>query len=129
MPHIIIEHSANIAEHHDISALVDSIHCTALKHGLAPLTGLRTRAVACEYYRIANGDPQFGFVAITCRMAPGRDPADKHSFLQQLLDAAEAQLQSEGGPLHIAYSIEITELDPEFRINRNYLRQALAEGK
>lgn len=128
MPHVIIEHSANVAEHHDIDALVDCVHSAALTHGLAPLTGLRTRAVSRDHYRIANGEPQFGFVAITCRIAPGREATAKQSFLQQLLDAAESQLQSEAGPLHIAYSIELTELNPEFRINRNYVRQALAEG-
>lgn len=127
MPHITIEHSANVAEHHDIDALVAAVHTAALDHGLAPLAGLRTRAVSRRHYRIATGEPVFGFVAITCRIAPGRDAAAKQSFLEQLLDAAEAQLRSEGGPLHLAWSIEISEIDPEFRINRNQIRDALEE--
>ena len=128
MPHIIIEHSANVAEHHDIDNLVAAVHTAALDHGLASLAGLRTRAVSRRHYRIATGESRFGFVAITCRIAPGRDAATKQSFLQQLLDAAEAQLRSEGGPLHVAWSIEMTEIDPVFRINRNRVRQALEEG-
>lgn len=125
MPHITIEHSENLADHHDIDALVDAVHTAALDHGLPELAALRTRAVSRRLYRIASGEPLFGFVAITCRIAPGRDAAAKHSFLEQVLDAAEAQLESEGGPLHIAWSIEITEVDPEFRINRNRVRDAL----
>lgn len=127
MPHITIEHSENLAEHHDIDALVAAVHAAALDHGLPELAALRTRAVSRRYYRVASGDPLFGFVAITCRIAPGRDPAAKHSFLQQVLDAAETQLESEVGPLHIAWSIEITEVDPEFRINRNRVRDALEQ--
>jgi len=67
-------------------------------------------------------------VAIDCRIAPGRDAAAKHSFLEQVLDAAEAQLESEGSSLHIAWSMEITEVNPEFRINRNRVRDALGQS-
>lgn len=125
MPHITIEHSANLAEHHDIDALVAAVHSAALENGLPSLSALRTRAVSRQHYRISTGDPGFGFVAIACRIAPGRDASAKRSFLEQVLDAAEAQLMSEGCPLYIAYSIEITETDPEFRINRNRVRDAL----
>ncbi|MCY3860620.1 MAG: 5-carboxymethyl-2-hydroxymuconate Delta-isomerase [bacterium] len=128
MPHITVEHSENLAEHHDIDALVAAIHTAALDHGLPELAALRTRAVSRRHYRIASGDPLFGFVAIDCRIAPGRDAAAKHSFLEQVLDAAEAQLESEGSSLHIAWSMEITEVNPEFRINRNRVRDALGQS-
>lgn len=125
MPHITIEHSANVAERHNIDALVAAVHSAALENGLPSLPSLRTRAVSRQHYRISTGDPEFGFVAITCRIAPGRDAEAKQSFLKQVLDAAETQLNSEGCPLHIAWSIEITETNPEFRINRNRVRDAM----
>ena len=34
MAHIIIEHSANLADHHDIDALVEAVHEAAAAHGL-----------------------------------------------------------------------------------------------
>ncbi len=125
MPHITIEHSANVAEHHNIDDLVAAVHSAALENGLPSLPSLRTRAVSRQHYRISTGDSGFGFVAITCRIAPGRDAEAKQSFLKQVLDAAEAQLNSEGCPLHIAWSIEITETNPEFRMNRNRVRDAM----
>ena len=128
MPHITIEHSENLVEHHDIDALVAAVHTAALDHGLPELAALRTRAVSRHHYRVASGDPLFGFVAITCRIGPGREASAKHSFLEQVLDAAETQLETEGGPLHIAWSIEVTEVDPEFRINRNRVRGALEQS-
>lgn len=125
MPHITIEYSANLVEHHDIDALVGAVHAAAAAHGLPPLDGLRTRAAVRDHFRVATGDPAFAFVAIACRIGPGRDAASKQSFLEQVLDAAEAQLAGEAGPLAIAWSIELTEIDAEFRINRNHVRAAM----
>lgn len=124
MPHIVIEYSANVAEHHDIDALVDDVHRAALAHGLPDVTALRTRALVSEHYRAMTGDPSFAFVAIRCRIGPGRDAEAKRSFITQVLDAAEASVH--GTPLAIAWSIELTELDPEFRLNRNHVRLAMA---
>ena len=123
MPHITIEYSANVAEHHDIGALVATVHDAALGHGLPDVTGLRTRAAERAHYRAMTGDPSFAFVAIHCRIGPGRSQDDKRSFIEQVLDAAEGAL--DGTPLAIAWSVELTELDPELRINRNHVRSAI----
>ena len=136
MPHVTIEYSANVADHHDIDALVVAVHSAALAHGLPPADGHRTRAVAREHYAIADRDPNHAFVAIHCRIGPGRDADAKQSFITQLLDAAEAELASGSttgapSPLAVMWSIEVTEIDPDFRINRNHVRTriqaALAE--
>ncbi len=75
MAHITIEYSANLAEHHDVGALVEAVHEAAAAHGLTSLDGLRTRAVARTHYRVADGDRDHAFVAIAVRVGPGRDPA------------------------------------------------------
>ena len=125
MPHVTIEFSANVAEHHDIDALVVAVHEAALAHGLPPADGHRTRAAERTHYAVADRNPDFAFVAIHCRVGPGRDAETKQSFIEQLLDAAEAQLTAEPSPLAIMWSIELTEIDPEFRINRNHVRARL----
>lgn len=125
MPHITIEYSVNVAEHHDVQALVDAVHAAALDHGLPPLDALRTRAAARSHFRIADGQPDHAFVAIAARMGPGRSVEDKQTFLEAVLDAAEDNI-GEGSPLAIAWSMEITELDPEVRINRNHVRERMA---
>ncbi|MEM9035521.1 MAG: hypothetical protein AAGA99_02745 [Actinomycetota bacterium] len=126
MPHITIEHSANVAAHHDVDALVATVHEAALANGLPDVTALRTRASERGHYRVATGDERFAFVAIHCRIGPGRALAAKQAFLGEVLDAAESALV--GTPLAIAWSIELTELDPELRINRNHVRAALDLG-
>ena len=127
MVHITIEYSANLADHHDIEALVETVHEAAAAHGLAPLDGLRTRAVARTHYRIADGDPDHAFAAIAVRVGPGRDPAARRSFLETVLEAAEAHVAATPSPLAVAWSAELTEMDAAFRINRNGVRARIAE--
>ena len=127
MPHITIEYSANIADHHDIQALVDAVHEAALESGLAARDALRTRAVRRDHYRIADGQDAHAFVALHCRMGPGRDPSQRQRFIEEVLHAAEVRAHEEGGTLAIAWSIELVEIDPDFRINHNHVRARLAE--
>lgn len=126
MPHITIEYSVNIADHHDVDALVAAVHAAAIAHGLPPVDGLRTRAASREHYRIADSSNDLAFVAIAIRIGPGRDAATTTSFIETVLDAAEHQIDAEAGPLAIAWSIELNEIDPNFRINRNHVRPRLA---
>ena len=125
MPHILIEHSANVPQHHDIGDLVDVVHAAAIAHGLAPRDALRTRAAARRHYRIADGQADHAFIAIQVRIGPGRDPAAKTSFIEQILDRAQQHLTTTASPLAIAWSIELIEIDPAYRINRNGVRDRL----
>lgn len=125
MPHITIEYSANVADQHDISALVDAVHQAALDHGSAPLAGLRTRAVARSHYRIADGHPDNAFVAVTARIGPGRTPEVKVDLMRTLMDVTERSLEEQAGSLAVAYSVEIQEIDAAFRENRNHIAERL----
>lgn len=129
MPHITIEYSANVADHHDLAELVAALHQAALDHGLPPADGLRTRATRCDHYLVADGSPDLAFVALHVRIGPGRDADAKTSFITALLDAAERQCASEVSPLAIAWSIELVEIDPQSRINRNHVRNRLNERR
>ncbi len=131
MPHITIEYSANVANHHDIGALVHAVHTAGLGHELPSLDALRTRAARRDHFEVASGSENLAFVAIAVRVGPGRDAALKTNFIETLLDAAEGQLAAgdEGSPLAIAWSIELHEIDPDYRINRNHVRKHLAEQR
>ena len=63
------------------------------------------------------------------RIGPGREAQAKSSFIETLLDAAEAHLDETSSPLAIAWSIELNEIDPTFRINRNHVRRHLNARK
>lgn len=72
-----------------------------------------------------TGEQHFAFIAIACRIGPGRNQDEKSSFIETVLDTAIATLADT--PLAIAWSIELTELDPALRINRNFVREAMAD--
>ncbi len=124
MPHVTIEHSANVAEVADIGALVDAVHDAALATGIAPLDALRTRAASREHYAIGDRHPDNKFVAVTARLGAGRSDDDKHRLLQVLMDALEDFLGDERETMML--SVEYQEIDPAWRINSNHLRPAIA---
>lgn len=128
MPHIIIEYSANVAETHDIGALVEAVHHAALDHGSAPLAGLRTRAVGRTHYRVADGDPLNAFVAVVARLGPGRSADVKRSLMTTLMDTTESHFETPGTELAIAYSVEVQEIDADCRVNRNHITERLSSS-
>lgn len=125
MPHLVIEHSDNVAELVDIAALVDALHDAALATGIAPLDALRTRAVGRQHYAIADRDPENAFIAVTARLGAGRSHAEKRTLLDALIAALEKTLGD--AQRNVMFSVEFQEIDPDFRINKNNLRSVIAE--
>jgi 5-carboxymethyl-2-hydroxymuconate isomerase len=120
MPHLIIEHSANVADVVNIQGLVDALHDAALETGIAPLDALRTRAVSRDVYAITDRAPDNGFVAVTARLGAGRDDDAKHTLVSALAEALDDFLGAAQATMML--SVEYQEIDPTFRINKNNLR-------
>ena len=127
MPHIIIEHSANLADLTDIDALVSAVHAAALDDGLPALDALRTRAAPRDHYRIADGDPAYGFAYVTARIGPGRAPEAVQRFLNRLIDTVDEVLAPLQADHPVAISAEVQLIDPTMRINRNHIRTHLIQ--
>ena len=127
MPHQIIEYSANLEDSVDIDALVRVLHETAAGIDALPIGGLRTRAVARQHYRIADGHPDNAFINVMLRLAPGRPfevrKAAGEKLFQALCDYLETVFSS--SPLAISY--EIQEIDADLRWKKNNLRDYLAQ--
>jgi 5-carboxymethyl-2-hydroxymuconate isomerase len=127
MPHLTIEYSANVAERIDIQHLVDVVHDEALATGVAPLSGLRTRAVRCEHYAVADRHPDNGFVAVLARLSQGRSTDDRARFLKSIDAAIHRALGDHAYGL--AISVQIAEIDPSTRLNSNHIRERMqADG-
>jgi 5-carboxymethyl-2-hydroxymuconate isomerase len=128
MPHLNIEYSANLEEVLDVQALVDRIHETALETGIFPLGGVRTRAEARKFYRIANGDPRAGYIHMIVRIGSGRDLETRRSagdrIFGALCDFTEELYRSR--PL--ALSFELHEIPPDLAWRKNNLHELLKKG-
>ena len=129
MPHLIVEYSANVAKYHDIDGLLDVMQKATIELDVSPIPGIRIRAICHDQYRIADGsNPDHGFVAMVARIGPGRDDETKTRLIDTLLDAAEAQFATENSPLAIAWSMEVHEIDADFRVNRNHVKTRMDEA-
>jgi 5-carboxymethyl-2-hydroxymuconate isomerase len=98
MPHFTLEYSANLDTRLDMAEVVEVVRKAAVESGIFPLGGIRVRAIRCEHYAIADGNPQFGFLAMVLRLGEGRDlatrkKAGEHIFriLSAYLDPVFAQ--------------------------------------
>ena len=125
MPHLIIEHSSNVADLVDIDALVVAVHDAALATGIAPLDALRTRAAERRHYAIADRHPDNAFIAVTARLGAGRTDVEQRT----LIDALMAALDHTLGPAqrHVMLSVEFQEINPDRRVNKNNLRSIIAD--
>ena len=123
MPHLIVEYSTNLDSLINAQLLVDAIHQAALATGIAPVDALRTRAEPRTVYRIGNGHPNNAFIAIAARLGVGRTSEQKNRFLAAILEATETVLGAHA--INVMLSVEYQEIDPEFRINKTNLRDAI----
>ncbi len=129
MPHVITEYSANLESVVDIPALIKELHETAIASGLFEVGGIRSRAKKREIFRVADGDPQNGFVFIMARLAPGR-PAEKRKALgEALLATASMRLEPVFASRGLTLSVEVEELNGDFTFRRNNIHDRLKAKK
>jgi len=125
MPHLNIEYSANLEQLLDIQGLVDRIHETALETGIFPLGGVRTRAEARKYYRIANGDPRAGYIHMMVRIGSGRDLETRRSAGERIFAALCDFTEDLYRSRPLALSFEIHEIPPDTAWRKNNLHELL----
>jgi 5-carboxymethyl-2-hydroxymuconate isomerase len=128
MPHIVVEYSGNLAKAADMPALVRAVHKAALATGIFELAAVRTRAEPRDLYEIADGNPDNMFLAITARIAPGRDAATRKRLGQALLDGANQVLAPVYAAKPLAISVEILEIDNTAAFRQNNLHERLKAG-
>jgi len=115
MPHLIVEHSAALADTHDLGALSDALFDAACAfpafadHAHA----VKTRMIASNHVR--SGISPQTTAHLMVRMLPGRDPATKAALSQTLLEVLKSHLADVG-----SLSVEIVDMD-----GTSYAKRAL----
>jgi 5-carboxymethyl-2-hydroxymuconate isomerase len=131
MPHIVIEYSANLDGALDMQRLVNAMHETALKTGVFPPGGARTRAARREHYRVADGRPEAAFIHVMARVGAGRDEATRKAAGQALFDTLTAETKAVFEARPLALSFELAEIPDAFKWKKNnihdYLKHEAAE--
>jgi len=126
VPHFIMEYSANLDDDLDIPALFEKLNETAIATGVFPIGGIRTRAIRCEHYRIADGDPENAFIFFTAKVGAGRDievlkaACDKifatiAEFLQPIYDRRYLSIGFEMGEIHPVLTYKQNNIHEKFK--------------
>lgn len=118
MPHLTVEYSANLEKRIDIPDLVRKVHTAALATGVFDTATVRTRAERREHYAIADGHPENSFVAVSVRIATGRDAETRTRIGQAIFDDLCSYLEPIYEAAPIGISLEVQDMDTvEFRKN------------
>jgi 5-carboxymethyl-2-hydroxymuconate isomerase len=125
VPHVICEYSANLEQKIRIPALLEALHGAMMRTGAAELAGLRTRADRRTDYIIADDDPANGFVNVTIRVAKGRTVETRKLITQTVFAAAQKHLEQVFATTPFVLSVELQEIDPDFRIHTSNIRDRM----
>ncbi len=122
MPHIIVEYSANLGQAADIAGLCEALRACAAAQEIFPETGVRVRALQCDIYAIADGDPANGFIDISVRLREGRPLEARQAATAALFAAAEAHLAALLDSAPVMLSLEMRNIDAALSPKRNTVR-------
>ncbi|TYL47690.1 5-carboxymethyl-2-hydroxymuconate Delta-isomerase [Marinomonas sp. IMCC 4694] len=119
MPHFIVEYSANLDDKLDFQPLFKAFHEYVVSTGEFPLGGVRSRAIRCDDYRVADGRDDFALLNLTLKIGHGRSMALRQEVADnvfRILCEWMAPITDNG---YCQISFELTELDPVLKFNKN----------
>ncbi len=126
MAHFILDYSSNVSQASlNAAGLFEKLHTLASESGVFPLSGIRSRAIPCEQFRVADGHPDNAYVNLSVRVGGGRSVDVRKKlgevFFAALCEHLDHLTQTRG----LAISFEMRELDADVKFNQNNLRAAL----
>jgi 5-carboxymethyl-2-hydroxymuconate isomerase len=125
MPHFTIEYSANLDAVVDMGEIVELVRNAAVETGIFPLGGIRVRAIKCEHYAIADGNPGFSFLDMVLRLGEGRDLIARKKAGEHIFEALSAYLDPVFAQSKFALSFDMQINDKETSWKRNNIHEAL----
>jgi 5-carboxymethyl-2-hydroxymuconate isomerase len=125
MPHFTIEYSANLDARVDMGKVVEVVRKAAIETRIFPLGGIRVRAVKCEHYAIADGNPHLGFLDMVLRLGEGRDLATRRQAGEHIFKALSAYLDPVFAETKFALSFDMQINDKDTSWKRNNIHDAL----
>jgi 5-carboxymethyl-2-hydroxymuconate isomerase len=125
MPHFTLEYSANLDACADMGKVCEVVRKAAVETGMFPLGGIRVRAIACEHYAIADGNPNFAFLAMVLRLGEGRDLAARKKAGEHIFKVLSSHLDPVFAGSKCALSFDMQINDKEVSWKRNNIHEAL----
>ena len=127
MPHLIVDYSANLESAVDMAGLCEALRVAATGLDVFPAAGVRVRAIAADYYAIADGNPAHGYIDISVRLRAGREMAAKKAATETLFAVAKDFVAPVMAKQPIALSFEMRDIDPELSPKTGTIRDHLKD--
>jgi 5-carboxymethyl-2-hydroxymuconate isomerase len=108
MPHLTLEYTDNLE--FDIQPLLARLHSELVATGAVNLKGLKSRAVRRTAYRIADGNPDYAFIAVSLLIREGRTPEVQREFAQRVLDVLKETFGDRFENGYLSLSVDIKEM-------------------
>ncbi len=129
MPHIIVEHSANLNKSHNMGDLVQKLSAAAIETGVFPLAGIRVRMHPVDIFAMADGHPDNAFVAVITRIGAGRDVETQKRSNKAIYDCLCTYFAREIDAGYFAVSVDMEINNPELSFKRNGVADRLKREK
>jgi len=108
MPHVILEHTKDIAADIDRAQLLRTLHLAVIGSGLFSPDAVKSRRVSYDAMLWGEKAEPTPFAHLTVRILAGRTPEQRSALSQSLFDALKAGL-----PDVSKLSVEIHDMDKE----------------
>ena len=125
MPHFTIEYSANLDSRLDMGRVAEVVSKAAVETGIFPPGGIRVRAIRCEHYAIADGNPHHGFLDMVLRLGEGRDLLTRQRAGEHIFRALSDHLDPVFAASSFALSFDMQINAKETSWKRNNIHGAL----
>ncbi len=126
MAHFVLEYSNNIAKSTlALQELFSKLHQAAEETGLFPLKGIRSRAYACDDFRMADGNPEHMFVHLEVKLGAGRSIEEREAAAKSFFEVLTQHFGTCFEQRGVAMSFEMKELEPVLKYNKNNIQDYL----
>ncbi len=128
MPHFIVEYSGNLHDRLDFQPLFKSLHEYVVSTEAFPIGGVRSRAIRCNDFRVADGREDFAFLNLNLKIGHGRDMELKKEVAAQVFEILCDWMKPITDNGYCQISFELTELDPVLKFNKNNIHPLFAKS-
>jgi 5-carboxymethyl-2-hydroxymuconate isomerase len=111
MPHLILEHSEELAEKHDLHAIAQELFDVTRDSGVFDVKDIKTRTIDCK--NVIMGTENQTFAHLTLRMVAGRPLEVRQKLASDLLAVLEKHMPQVG-----ALSVLPIDMDKDIYLKR-----------
>ena len=129
LAYLTLQYSANLENHLNFKDICDSLRLVMHEQDIFPKAGVRVKAYSVEFYSIADGHVNNGFIDMVLRMGAGRSSEKKEKTGKLLMSALESKVEKLLKTGFLALALEIVEINSDMSWKINPIHKRLSENK